>query len=302
MSFFRPRRFVSVIGRTSAVPDGLWLSCAGCKKAVFREDMVKNLQVCPSCGHHYRVGARQRIDWIADPGTFIETHQGIVTGDPLNFEAHGETYTQRLERAEKQSGLKQALITGRTSIEGTSVILSAVDWRFIMGSMSSALGEKFTRAAEEAVERRLPFIVLAASGGARMHEGTVALMQMVKTVNAIRALNEAQLPFISVLTDPTSGGMFASFASLGDIIIAEPGAYIGFAGQRLIEGALGVKVPKGFQRAEYQFNNGFLDAIVPRAELRAYLGRLVRYLPPAGAFLSASQEQGRAKGMDPSTP
>ena len=285
------------MGRKSAVPDGLWMTCAGCKQAVYRTEVENNLQVCPACGHHYRIGARQRIDFLADPGTFEETHATLVTGDPLQFVAHGETYAQRLERARSQSGLNQALVTGLARIEDAPAILAAVDWRFIMGSMSSALGEKFCRAARDAIRTRRPLVCCAASGGARMHEGTVGLMQMVKTVNGVRAMNEAGIPFLVVLTDPTSGGMFASFASLGDVVVAEPGAYIGFAGQRLIEGALGVKVPKGFQRAEYQFDNGFIDAIVARGEMRSYIGRLVRYLAPDQSMPPAASE-----GTDPSKP
>jgi len=280
MPFFGPRKFISVIGRKSAVPDGLWLKCPGCKRAVFRSDVEKNGQVCPSCGHHYRIGAHERIEIIADPGSFEETHTRIVAGDPLEFKAHGESYPERLARAEKSSGLPQALVTGTGRIEQTPVVLAAVDWRFIGGSMGSALGEKFCRAAHDAIGDRVPLVCFAASGGARMHEGTVALMQMAKTANAVREMNEAGVPFLSILTDPTTGGVFASFASLGDVVLAEPGAYIGFAGQRLIEGALGVKIPPGFQRAEYQFENGFVDEIVKRGDLRAYIARLVRYLSP----------------------
>jgi acetyl-CoA carboxylase carboxyl transferase subunit beta len=280
MSFFKPRRFVSVIGRKSAVRDGLWQKCAACKQAVFRTDMEKNFEVCPACGHHYRIGARERIECLVDPGSFEETHPHVVTGDPLKFEAHGETYVRRLDRAEKASGLNEALVTGTARIEEAPLVLGVVDCRFIMGSMSSALGEKFCRAARDAIRLRVPLVCFAASGGARMHEGALGLMQMAKTANAVRALNEAGVPYISVLTDPTSGGMFASFASLGDVILAEPGAYIGFAGQRLIEGALGVRIPRGFQRSEYQFENGYVDAIVTRGEMRSYLGRLLRYLSP----------------------
>ncbi len=288
------------MGRKS-LPDGLWMKCAGCKQALFRTELEKNLQVCPACGYHYRIGARQRIEWLVDAETFEETHKTIVAGDPLAFVAHGESYAQRLRRAEKQSGLNQALVTGTARIENMPTVLAVVDWRFIMGSMSSALGEKFCRATHDAIRNRLPFVCFAASGGARMHEGTLALMQMVKTANGVRAMKEAGIPFISVLTDPTSGGMFASFASLGDIVLAEPGAYIGFAGQRLIEGALGVKVPKGFQRAEYQFENGFLDAIVKRGEMRPYLGRLIRYLTPRQAVASAHSEQPGAGALQGDT-
>lgn len=289
MSLFKPRKFVSVIGRQRTLRDGLWQKCASCRQAVFRTDVENNLLVCPSCGHHYPVGARQRIDWVVDHGSFTEMDTQLVTGDPLHFEAHGETYLERLERAEKASGLNESLVTGTARIEEHGVVLGAVDFRFIMGSMSSALGEKYCRAAGTAIERRVPFICFAASGGARMHEGTVALMQMAKTVNAVRMMNEAGIPYISVLTDPTSGGMFASFASLGDIVLAEPGAYIGFAGKRLIEGALGVKTPKGFQRSEYQFNNGYIDAIVRRGDMRQFLGRLLRYLSPRRVETAAAR-------------
>ncbi|MDQ1257897.1 MAG: Acetyl-coenzyme carboxylase carboxyl transferase subunit beta [Candidatus Hydrogenedentes bacterium] len=283
MSFFNRRRFIPVIGRPSAVPAGLWQKCPGCKQAVFRAEVEKNLQVCPVCGYHYRIGALERIRILTDPGTFTETHAEIVSADPLGFVSDGESYPSRLKRAEKVSGLTQALLTGLARIEDALTVLGVVDWRFIMGSMGSAFGERFCRAAQDAIEQRLPYVCFAASGGARMHEGTLALMQMVKTSNAVRAMNEAGVPFISVLTDPTSGGVFASFASLGDVVLAEPNAYIGFAGTRLIEGALGVKTPKGFQRSEYQYENGFLDAIVPRRELRPYLGRLLRYLTPSAA-------------------
>lgn len=280
MSFFQRKKFGVDGQKKSAVPDGLWIKCAGCKQTVYRSDVEENMQVCQACGHHYRLRAMARITLTTDPGSFQERHSGIGTLDPLEFSVGEESYLQRIERARKESGMNDALMTGLARIEGVRVVLGAMDSGFIMASMGSALGEKFCRLVQDAVDERLPLVIFAASGGARMQEGILALMQMAKTADAVRQINEAGLPYIVVLTDPTSGGVFASFASLGDIILAEPGAYIGFAGARLIEGALRVKLPDGFQRAEYQFENGFIDEIVPRPELRSYLGRLLRALAP----------------------
>jgi len=254
------------------------IECKACKALLEPKAAEANRMVCPKCGRHFRAGARQRIEFTADPGSFEETHAHLRTADPLQFAVGGETYGQRMERAMKQSGLTEALVTGFAKIEEQPCVLGAMDSSFIMASMGSALGERFCRAARDAIERRWPLVLFAASGGARMQEGTVALMQMAKTADAVRQMKEAGRPYLSVLTDPTSGGVFASFASLGDIIVAEPGAYVGFAGTRLIEGAFKVKLPEGFQKSEYQFKNGFLDDIVPRPEMRAYLGRLLRYL------------------------
>ena len=221
-----------------------------------------------------------RIALTVDPGSFEERHTGLATVDALSFSVGDETYAQRVARAREQSGLDEAMLAGFASIEGTRTGIAVMDSNFIMASMGSVLGEKFCRLVNDAVETHAPLVAFAASGGARMQEGILALMQMAKTADAVRRMNEAGLPYISVLTDPTSGGVLASFASLGDVVLAEPGAYIGFAGARLIEGALKVKLPEGFQRAEYQFENGFLDQIVPRAELRDTLARLLRYLSP----------------------
>ncbi len=254
------------------------IECKACKAMIEPTDAEANLMVCPKCGRHFRASARQRIAFTADPGSFEETHTQLRTADPLQFAVGGETYGQRIDRAMKQSGLSEALITGFARIQDQPCVLGAMDSSFIMASMGSALGERFCRAVRDAVARHCPLVVFAASGGARMQEGTVALMQMAKTADAVRQMKEAGLPYISILTDPTSGGVFASFSTLGDFIVAEPGAYVGFAGTRLIEGALKVKLPEGFQKSEYQFKNGFLDDIVPRTEMRSYLGRLLLYL------------------------
>lgn len=274
------RRFVSVIGRKSAVPDGLWMKCTGCAQAVTRSEVEENLQVCPHCGHHYRISARKRIEWTVDPGSFEDTHMGIASTDPLGFEVEeaGYSYLERVEQAKEKTGLNEAIVTGFARVEGAPAVLGAMDFSFRGGSMGSALGEKFCRAASDAVQERLPLVLIAASGGARMEEGILSLMQMAKTADAVRQMNEAAVSYISVLTDPTTGGVYASFASLADIIIAEPGAHIGFAGPRLIEGALRVKLPEGFQKAEYQYKNGFIDQIVKRSEMRPLLGKLLRYL------------------------
>ena len=280
MAFFKRKRFPATGRGRSAVPDGLWMKCESCLETVYRSEVEENLLVCPSCGYHYRIGARQRVELLADAGTFTETHTNLRTVDPLQFAVGEETYADRIERARRESGLQDAMLTGRAEIEGHQVFLGVMDASFIMASMGCVLGEKFCRIAEDAVNNRLPLVVFTASGGARMQEGTLALMQMAKTADAVRRLNGARIPYITVLTDPTTGGVLASFASLGDIVLAEPGAYIGFAGQRLITGALNVELPPGFQRAEYQFDNGFIDQIVKRSELRPTLGRLLRCLTP----------------------
>ncbi len=292
MPFLNRRRFVSVIGRKSAVPDGVWMKCSGCKQAVYRNEVEENDQVCPACGHHYRMSARRRIALVVDEGSFEESHQDIETVDPLSFKVGGVSYQQKVEKAKQAHELTEALVTGRARIEGSPLIMAAMDPFFMGGSMGSAVGERFCRIAGEAIQSRLPLVVFAASGGARMQEGILSLMQMVKTADAVRQLNEAGVPYISVLTDPTTGGVYASFASLGDITLAEPKALIGFAGPRLIEGALKVKLPEGFQSAEYQFENGFVDQIIKRSKMRPTLGKLLRYLGhPSAADTEAGADE-----------
>lgn len=281
MAFFKRTPFGRKKRTQSTVPDGLYRKCEGCKATIYHSDIEENLQVCPHCGHHYRIGSRERIALVADPDSFEETHTNITAGDPLEFTVGKETYAERILRARKQSGLNEALVTGMARVEGVRCALGCMDSSFVMASMGSAVGEKFCRMVKDAIAHEVPLVVFAASGGARMQEGILALMQMAKTADAVRQMNEAGLPYIVVQTDPTSGGVFASFASLGDITIAEPNAYIGFAGARLIQGAFNIKkFPDGFQRAEYQRDNGFVDHIVARPELRAHLGKLLRYLAP----------------------
>lgn len=256
------------------------MKCDGCSQMVYRSEVKENMQVCPTCAHHYRLDARTRLALLLDADSFVETHANIQTMDPLEFSVGKETYLERIERAKKASGLDEAVITGFGAIEGHRVAIGVMDSSFVMASMGSAVGEKLCRLFGDAIREGTGAVIVTASGGARMQEGILSLMQMAKTSDAVRQMNEARLPYICVLTDPTTGGVFASFASLGDIILAEPNAYVGFAGARLIEGALKVKLPEGFQRSEYQFDNGFVDRIVPRLELRGVLGKLVSYLCP----------------------
>ena len=282
MPFLERRRFVSVIGRKSQVPDGMWMKCPSCNQAVTRKEIEENLLVCTHCDYHHRIGAGERILSLVDPNTFEETHQGVQSADPLGFvvEEASYSYPKKIRESTDKSGIHEALVTGFASIEGARTVLGVMEFRFLGGSMGSALGEKFCRAADDAIRERIPLVVFSASGGARMMEGILSLMQMAKTAGAVRAMNAAGIPYLSVLTHPTTGGVWASFASLGDIILAEPGAHIGFAGPRLIEGALKVKLPEGFQSAEYQYEYGFVDQIVGRTEMRSVLGKLLAYLAP----------------------
>lgn len=280
MTFFKRSKFAGFIGEKNRVPDGVWMKCTSCKQPVYRSEVEENLMVCPACGFHFRIGARDRLEALLDPESIVETHTEVQSADPLQFAVGKETYAQRLERAQNDTGLDEAMITCFGAVEGKRAVFGAMDPGFIMASMGSAVGERFCRAVGDAVRERVCFVCFAASGGARMQEGTVALMQMAKTADAVREMNEAGVPFISVLTDPTTGGVYASFASLGDVMLAEPGANIGFAGKRLIESALKVKLPEGFQTAEFQSQNGFVDRIVKRGEMRPFLGKLLAYMTP----------------------
>lgn len=288
MPLFRRKKVSGAGGAKSEMPEGLWLKCAACHETVYRSDLEANLSTCPLCGHHYRVGARDRLAFLLDGDSFVETWKGLKSADPLGFTAGTETYADRLSRAREASGLEEALVTGRGMIAGIPVAVGVMDAAFMMGSMGSALGEKFCRLVRDAVADRLPLLLFAASGGARMQEGILALMQMAKTACAVHDLHEAGLPYIAVLTDPTTGGVYASFASLADITLAEPGACVGFAGRRLIEGALKVALPDDFQTAESQYENGFLDDVVKRTEMREYLARLLRCIAPGSAHSGAA--------------
>ncbi len=258
------------------VPEGLWMKCLGCEHMLYKSEVEKNRSVCPQCQQHFRISATTRIAQLVDEGTFQEIAKNLTTNDPLDFEFKDTTYKKRL-RADEAKGVKEAMKIGKAFIKGRGVMLGVMDPEFMMGSMGSVVGEKFCLAVDKAIEEKLPLIVVACSGGARMHEGVVSLSQMAKTSAAVAKLDEAGGLFISLLTDPTTGGVTASFAMLGDIIIAEPKALIAFAGPRTIAQTIKIELPEGFQRAEFLVEHGFIDMIVSRKDLRSELARLIDY-------------------------
>ncbi len=261
----------------SSVPSGLWIKCENCKALLFKGELESNLMVCPKCGYHFPMPAKERLYMLLDRGSFEELDKNLAPRDILGFKDR-KPYTQRLEEAQKKTGLKDAVVNARGRIEGRSVLVSCFDFRFMGGSMGSVVGEKLTRNIERAAEEKVPFICISASGGARMQEGIISLMQMAKTSAALGRLEERGAPYISVLTHPTMGGVSASFAFLGDVIIAEPKALIGFAGPRVIEQTIRQKLPKGFQRAEFLLEHGLIDMVVERNKLRETLARLLELL------------------------
>src|SRR5690606_23809711 len=255
------------------VPEGLWRRCPGCQATIFRKEAEKRLGVCPECGYHWYVSARERINQLLDEGTFEEWDADLVATDPLNF-VDKKPYRDRVREEQRRTGLRDAAITGTGMIRARRVVFGVTDSAFIMGSMGAVVGEKLTRAAERAREQSLPLIIVSGSGGgARMHEGILSLMQMAKVSAALARLDAAGGLFISVLTNPTMGGVAASFASLGDVILAEPKALIGFAGPRVIKAAMKIELPKGFQTSEFLLEHGFVDRVVPRSELKAEIAR-----------------------------
>lgn len=259
------------------VPEGLWIPCEACKSTVFRKQVEKNLYMCPECDHHFIVPGRERIRQLLDEDSFEEWFTEISPKDPLEF-VDSKPYKDRLVAEQKKSGLKEACIAGRGYMRGRPLVFALTDSAFIMGSMGSVVGEKLTRSVEEAMRLRLPLIILSGSGGgARMHEGILSLMQMGKVSAALARYQEAGGLFISILTNPTMGGVAASFASLGDIIVAEPKALIGFAGPRVVRATCKIDLPPGFQTSEFLLEHGFVDRIVPRPELRSEMSRLIDY-------------------------
>ena len=274
-------------------PAGLWLKCESCSAQIYRKDLEKNLYLCTECGHHYRMPADARVAMLADPGTFERWSGTIRAADPLSFE-DTEPYVKRLERAADKQRRPDAILTGGATLDGQPVALAVMDFFFAGGSMGSVVGEEIARAAERAAAEGRALVSVAASGGARMQEGALSLMQMAKTTIALETLSRARLPFISVLTDPTTGGVTASFATLGDVIVAEPGALICFAGPRVIQQTIKQDLPEGFQRAEFLLQKGMLDDVVTRTDLKArlalYLGLLRGDLPAAPAALPAGGE------------
>ncbi len=255
--------------------EGLWTRCNNCGRILYKQDILENLSVCPSCEFHFRLTAEERLSQLCDDGVYEVLDETVRPVDRLKFE-DSQPYEQRLRESQKKTGLNDAVVNARGRIDGLDVILSVMDFRFMGGSMGSVVGEKITRAAERALEEHLPLIIVSCSGGARMQEGVLSLMQLAKTSAALGRLDRAGIPFISVLADPTTGGTTASFAMLGDINVAEPNALIGFAGPRVIEQTIREKLPKGFQRSEFILKHGMLDDVVERRNLREFLIRALR--------------------------
>ena len=251
---------------------GKWVKCDACKEIIYKDELHANLSVCPNCGKHFRLSARRRIKQIADEGTFKEIGKDILTKDPLEFKG----YMKKVEGLREKTKIDEAVKCGICEIEGEKAVLGVMDGNFLMGSMGEAVGERITLAIETAIKKKLPLAMFCVSGGARMQEGIISLMQMAKTSSAIAKLNKAGLLYISVLTDPTTGGVTASFASLGDIILAEPKALIGFAGPRVIEQTIKQKLPEGFQRSEFLLEHGFIDKIVERKDMKETIAELIR--------------------------
>jgi acetyl-CoA carboxylase carboxyl transferase subunit beta len=259
----------------------VWVKCEGCKKTIYQRDFDENLDVCPGCGRHADIDAIRRIATLVDEGSFTETDARLTSTDPLRWTS-GKPYAGQLEAARDKTGLAEGVITGRATLAGHPIVLAVMDFRFIGASMGSAVGEKITRAFELALAERRALVIVAASGGARMQEGVLSLMQMAKTAAAAARLSEAKVPYVSILTNPTSGGVTASFAVLADVILAEPGALVMFTGPRVIEQTIRQSLPKGFQTAEFLAEHGFIDEVVDRRELRERISLLLDYLTSGG--------------------
>ncbi|HQP10297.1 MAG TPA: acetyl-CoA carboxylase, carboxyltransferase subunit beta [Candidatus Omnitrophota bacterium] len=277
MSLFGRKKYTLVKVKKKDIPAGLWSKCPECEAPTYKKELLDNFNVCPKCNFHLPLIAHRRIDLLIDEGTFREMDAGLISGDPLKFKGP-KTYREKLRNDQNQTGLKDAVITGTGKISGRPVVIAVTDSRFIMGSMGSVVGEKITRAVEFATENKLPIVIVSGSGGgARMYEGVFSLMQMAKTCAALAKHHEARLLHISVLTDPTMAGVMASFAGIGDVIIAEPKALIGFTGPRVIEQTIRQKLPEGFQKSEFLLAHGLIDMIVQRKELKKTVDQIIGY-------------------------
>lgn len=278
MALFGKPKYTVVKIRKKEMPEGLWTKCQECGQPIYKKALEENLKVCPKCQYHFTVSARDRLDMVVDKDTFKECDALLSSVDPLGFKGI-KAYRQKLSEDQKSTALKEAVVTGEGEIFGKKAVVAVTDSAFIMGSMGSVVGEKITRAIEKSIDRKLPLLIISGSGGgARMYEGIYSLMQMAKTSAALMRHHEAGLLFISVLTNPTMGGVMASFAGLGDVIIAEPKALLGFAGPRVIEQTTRQKLPEGFQRSEFMLEHGLLDMIVQRRALKETLHQLIDYL------------------------
>jgi acetyl-CoA carboxylase carboxyl transferase subunit beta len=278
MDWFKKKKGISTAEK-KPLPDGLWIKCERCGEIIYRNQLQTRMNVCPKCDYHFRVNSHEYISYIFDKESFKEFNQHIAPGDPLKFRDK-KRYSDRLKDAQKATGLKDAVVTGLATINGQPVVGAIMDFTFIGGSMGSVVGEKIARATDKARQERMPLIIVSSSGGARMMEGALSLMQLAKTSAKLSQLSDAGIPFISILTDPTTGGTTASFAMLGDVHIAEPDALIGFAGQRVIKQTIGQDLPEGFQKAEFLKQHGFVDMIVHRHEIHETLSKLLKILWP----------------------
>lgn len=276
MAWFKKTKEIRT-DKKGKIPEGLWVKCDGCKEIVYKKEIDKNLKVCPKCNYHFRISARERLKLLVDEGSFVEFDEGLVSVDPLNFK-DTISYKDRIKEKQKESGLKDAVISGDALVKGYSISLIIMDFSFMGGSMGSVVGEKVSRAAERALEKKQPLIIVCSSGGARMQEGIFSLMQMAKVAAAIGRLRDSGILYISILCDPTFGGVTASFASIGDIIIAEPKSLIGFAGARVIEQTIKQPLPDDFQRAEFLLDHGLIDMVVGRKNLKETVAKLFELL------------------------
>ncbi len=282
MAWFKRARkpIAATKDKTSRVPEGLWVKCAGCEQVIYNKDLATNLNVCPKCSHHFRIGATDRLRMLFDDGTYTEYDKGLVSTDPLKF-TDTKPYRTRLESSIEATGQKDAVIAALGRLDGIQTIVAAMEYSFIGGSMGVVVGEKITRAIERAIDNRWPVVIVCSSGGARMMEGALSLMQMAKISGALARLAQERLPYIAVLTDPTTGGVTASFAMLGDLNIAEPKALIGFAGPRVIEQTIRQKLPEGFQRAEFLLEKGMVDLVIDRREMKSIIAKALRFMGAA---------------------
>jgi len=276
MAWFKKSKEVKT-DKKIKIPEGLWVKCDSCKEIIYKKEIDKNLKICPKCNYHFRISAKERIKLFVDEGSFVEIDSGLASNDPLNFKDK-IPYRDRLGENREKSGLEEAAISGEAIVEGFPVIMVIMDFAFMGGSMGSVVGEKVMRAAETALERKIPLITVASSGGARMQEGIFSLMQMARVSAAIAKLNESGILYISILADPTFGGVTASFAMLGDVIIAEPRSLIGFAGPRVIEQTIKQQLSEDFQRAEFLLEHGLIDIVVDRKALKKTIGQIIGLL------------------------
>jgi acetyl-CoA carboxylase carboxyl transferase subunit beta len=276
MDWFKRKKEVLKPVERKEIPDGLWIKCEECGEIIYKKELEKKLYVCPKCDFHFRIGSYDYIDILLDGHSFKEFNQHISSSDPLRFKDN-KKYSEKYLSAVKKTGLKEAVVTGRGKLDGQDIVLAFMDFAFLGGSMGSVVGEKVSRAISIALEEKKPLIIISSSGGARMHEGVLSLMQMAKTSAKLAMLADQGLPFISVLTNPTTGGTTASYAMLGDIHIAEPGALIGFAGPRVIKQTIGQDLPPGFQRSEFLLEHGFIDVIMHRHELKNHISGILKF-------------------------